>query len=1182
MNDGTSRRSFLAWSGAAAGATVSAQLLGPLAAEAEPGTGPGPAAQKLADAALYMRRPADQCVLVLALWNMAPDFSVSPPVLKKLRKNETCYLAVEFGGVGSPAPQHVTEAAFPLQDDLDGSVQKHPPHKPPKVSQVGAVPVATRAAGKSRLAFVIPDSRLGTSAAHPLTIDTASLLDWLSFVLSVTGNAIAPFGLDAFGRGPTGLGAPVEPLKWQTGIEMPYGVVLSPPAYLSTGAVGPFTGSSVFINATDPVTHNGWTELWHTRLASKHLVIIGRLGALLVDENARDLRTVRAVWCTDSTFAQDVHDNKTHVTDNDPGFTGSLLYQDRYDIVRLSSDFTPASKGGPYKRSGTSQSGAPLASPFVPSSATVDRMMLTALGGWLDAEAHWDLPHATRNTHKKPKDPVEYNSSLIAWRHRLVQGRDSYVRVVRKGFLFPWGHRASLVTVTDREPTQVGNGVGAYLRQKTFIIVGQPTKSYGGAGDFAPHDGRRIPFQSVQALTLVTPDLKKPAHFLELKNQFNEDELVFQPMIDAKTPFQFHLRGFDWAGAPIDFRSPVVFIDDTVAYGDSSANKKLMDRVMFRWSHPAGKAEYPSIDLHNQRVSVAEPKNPDQPAGDTQLVITSFELGYDHPVDTGTGVLASASQPAFYPALHTMLVDMPQAKSASGNSVGQPTFEYEPDRYLTYGFQVKSKHGKVLNKGGVILRRVAATERKKITFRGDKSGGAVTPNLGLDGFSREIGPLSAAQATLASDMVALAKGTFNPQSVFDGVDAKILGGIELQAILKQVNFGDGNNDQALQLTSIEKHNPHRIVTTLDWHPVIQDGGPRLPKSSSPVITIFKVSTSPDPASDSMDLNAVIVTSLDPNVPSVTTVVGQIRDFEIDLFGDSGPTYFIRIPFDSLTFHARTGHKTDVQVQISDEGIQFQGALSFVQDLATYLNFDGSGLVINTAGSAITAVLTLSIPTIGLGVFALENLAFSAGVAIPYNGDPVRFDFAFCSRDNPFQLEIMMFTGGGFVGLGVGADGVELLEFSFDFGLGYSIDVGVASGQVSLVGGVYFESQTLPSKKQDVQLTAYVKASGGVSALGIVSVSVELYLSLGYESVGGQSSLIGTAEMSISVHVLFFGATIGFSISESFGGSGTSSNAIGAAHPAALEPHPSNHFGDSMTQDNWTDYCASFALIGVGD
>jgi hypothetical protein len=349
-----------------------------------------------------------------------------------------------------------------------------------------------------------------------------------------------------------------------------------------------------------------------------------------------------------------------------------------------------------------------------------------------------------------------------------------------------------------------------------------------------------------------------------------------------------------------------------------------------------------------------------------------------------------------------------------------------------------------------------------------------------------------------------------------------------------------------------------------------------------MITIFKVSTSPDPAPDSMDLNAVIVTSLDPNVPSTTTVVGQIRDFEIDLFGDSGPTYFIRIPFDSLTFHARTGRKTDVQVQIADEGIQFQGALSFVQDLANYLNFDGSGLVINTAGSAITAVLTLAIPSIGVGVFALENLAFSAGVAIPYNGDPVRFDFAFCSRDNPFQLEIMMFTGGGFVGLGVGADGVELLEFSFDFGLGISVDIGIASGQVSLVGGVYFESQTLPSKKQDVQLTAYVKASGGISALGIVSVSVEFYLSLGYENVGGQSSLTGTAEMSISVHVLFFGGTVGFSVSEKFGGSDTSGDALGAAGPDALESHPSNHFGDAMTQQDWTDYCAAFALIGTGD
>ena len=147
-------------------------------------------------------------------------------------------------------------------------------------------------------------------------------------------------------------------------------------------------------------------------------------------------------------------------------------------------------------------------------------------------------------------------------------------------------------------------------------------------------------------------------------------------------------------------------------------------------------------------------------------------------------------------------------------------------------------------------------------------------------------------------------------------------------------------------------------------------------------------------------------------------------------------FFIQIPFDSLTFLATSGKKTDVDVQISDGGVQFKGALSFVQDLADYLSFAGSGLVIDTSGAAITATLKLAIPSLTVGVFSLTNLAFDAGVAIPYNGDPVRFEFSFCTRDDPFALTIMIFTGGGFVGIGIGADGVELLEFSFDFGLGY--------------------------------------------------------------------------------------------------------------------------------------------------
>jgi hypothetical protein len=349
----------------------------------------------------------------------------------------------------------------------------------------------------------------------------------------------------------------------------------------------------------------------------------------------------------------------------------------------------------------------------------------------------------------------------------------------------------------------------------------------------------------------------------------------------------------------------------------------------------------------------------------------------------------------------------------------------------------------------------------------------------------------------------------------------------------------------------------------------------------------------------MDLHAVIITSLDPTLPSTTSVVGQIREFNLNLFG-TGSTYFILIPFDSLTFRSQSGQKTDVQVQVNSGGIQFQGPLSFVQDLASYLSFDGSGITINTAGPAITADLTLAIPNITVGIFALDNIAFSAGVTIPYNGDPVSFNFAFCSVENPFQLEILIFTGGGYVTLTIGAHGVQELSIGFDFGFGYSIDIGIASGQVSLTGGITYTSQQL-AIGQDVTLTAYIQAGGGLSCLGVVSVSVQLYLGLTYHTLEGQSSLSGTAMLTISVHVLFFGFDVGITMTETFAGhddNGSTGAHLRHAHLAKLnaarakaiaakadvvpafvaDPTEPNTFGGTLTSDDWAAYCSSFAVV----
>ena len=72
-------------------------------------------------------------------------------------------------------------------------------------------------------------------------------------------------------------------------------------------------------------------------------------------------------------------------------------------------------------------------------------------------------------------------------------GRDHYVKVVYKGYLFPMGHRASLVKVTERKfmPMAAAAGLGialpdvpfvAYLKQHMYIVVQQHEREYSPEG----------------------------------------------------------------------------------------------------------------------------------------------------------------------------------------------------------------------------------------------------------------------------------------------------------------------------------------------------------------------------------------------------------------------------------------------------------------------------------------------------------------------------------------------------------------------------------------------------------------------------------------------------------------------------------------------------------------------------
>jgi hypothetical protein len=1179
-------------------------LLGPMSLDAASHTLGG-----TPDFGILVRRAADQCVLTIAFWNCSPTFTSTPSTFQAVNAAKPSYMTVTPGMVGryldsrlnkfdSLAPQNIIETSFPIVsaglDKAGKSEQLGNPGKsirPTSTSPLGQPgTVAAAPAGPSTLAFIIPADMLGANAIDPLLMDTDSLLTWTGLHLSVVPQAVPP--ITAVSQAPhITYKTAKAPSVTQTSIEMPFNLLISPPEVASPIVSRPptITPFNVFVNATDPVTAGAWTEIWHTRMAAAHSVLNNRpatnagpdavIGTFVtvIDETTRDLMTVRAVWCLDEGFTTKYRANATEPPGDVPGdaeiLHPSLRFTDRFDIVRLSSDFTPAKSGGPLGRVAQGQPA------FIPSPATVDRLMLSSLGGWLQADGHWDLAHARG---------ADFNSSLLSWRHRAAQGRDSYVRVVRKGYLFPWGHKASLITITERQVNDYHGHPGAYMRQKTFIVVAKPIMTYGGSGDFAPHGGTAIPFTSVESVTLITPPIAETASYTARQGA-TDTELCFQPQLADGSPFLFHMRGTDWAGAPIDFHSPVVWFDDTVSYGDGSKNATIRNQAITNWNTPTP----PSITLHGQRVSLAKPSK----VGDTQFVVSSFQLVAAKPTSGTTSQhLINASHPAFYPQMGTVTVNHPELGTAAGEKVAGSVFVYNETYYLKHGFGGG-------NPGALLLSTAPSAGPSALKFKSDHSGGSITPNISIDHISRAIGPASGSEAQVS-------QGEFHPKTVFaaSGANAaKLLGGITLGSIIKEALFSgatDADNSETLTITTTEIETPHHIRTVVDWHPQITLGGPM---GATDLFQPFQGgdpgNTSDDPVANAMDLHAVIITSLDSTMPSSTSVVGQIREFNLNLFGTDASTYFILIPFDSLTFRSQSGQKTDVQVQVNSGGIQFQGPLSFVQDLASYLSFDGSGITINTAGPAITADLTLAIPNITVGIFALDNIAFSAGVTIPYNGDPVSFNFAFCSVENPFQLEILIFTGGGYVTLTIGPHGVQELSFGFDFGFGYSIDIGIASGQVSLTGGITYTSQQL-AIGQEVTLTAYIQAGGGLSCLGIVSVSVQLYLGLTYQNVAGKSSLVGTATLTISVHVLFFGFDVGISMSETF--AGHDDNGSGGAHlrhaahlaklnaartkaiaakadvVPAFTPDPTepNTFGGTMTSDDWAAYCSSFAVVSA--
>ena len=119
------------------------------------------------------------------------------------------------------------------------------------------------------------------------------------------------------------------------------------------------------------------------------------------------------------------------------------------------------------------------------------------------------------------------------------------------------------------------------------------------------------------------------------------------------------------------------------------------------------------------------------------------------------------------------------------------------------------------------------------------------------------------------------------------------------------------------------------------------------------------------------------------------------------------------------------------------------------------------------------------------------------------------------------LTVLCFGGGGYLLVSVGLHSLQSLTASFDFAGELALDLGIASGGVSVEAGITF-TYVATGPQAGSTLTGFVRITGEVEVLGIISITIELDLSLSYHLT---NSATGTATLTVSVSVCFFSISV---------------------------------------------------------
>jgi F0F1-type ATP synthase membrane subunit b/b' len=979
--------------------------------------------------------------------------------------------------------------------------------------------------------------------------------------------------------------------QFETSIEAPFRLVISP------SKQGGWKHALKPVGAEE-AEHR--VELWHSRLG----VRVERGEEVHVSETTKFQRIIRAVWARDRETLK--MRNWQHSQEgrrpehNDLPFRMSLDGADRHILVRQSAETWLGDNS----------------EAIYPQPVDVEKLWLSSQGAWLDLHGSWKTDQYTLI-----KDPM---SAILTWDHIAPMGRDQYVRVTYPGYLYPFGHKAVLVKLTerkmkDRSPSLAG------LYMKKFIVVTEPVKRFAHPN---------LPLTKVQLEPLVTPTLDDPSG-----SPGDSQDSFFWPKIDFKR-YRFIMHCEDQEERPVRLMAPLVWVSDS--YPDlaniNTAYNEDSDR---------------NVGVYGQDVAFAEVAT----GGDTMLPTMNFEF------------MGEAKKGFSIPRLNTARVKIPSIEQLS--SVGEVDIKYF-QTYLDNGFDSPK------NSGEVWAEIVGVPPQ--LSFGGgkpsgsDRAGGFLQPDLTVAGLSRSKGTVG--------DLTSTAESKFDPAAFLGNAMPKLFGIVNLVDLLSTmgVNLSDAPNvvsealdriaslisdikriketveeavldadrlrvraagkaqslrDQAEQayqkaqqieqqttaavddiLNKLENlQNASLTTITADLQQPLQALGATLPlvEQAAPLLPplirqqLLNLSKRLRAIVESADIlddlfrffNGLGTSSLETSFrfewkPKLEPWPSQDHPF----LGITDTILHVEKDSLILAVDGRTNGKGEVGVEVLAELRDFALYLLPGETLVKF-KFDNLSFRSGSAGKAEVDVVLQEIEFVGLLSFVevLKDL-------IPFDGfsDPPYLDVTAEGLTAGFSLALPNIAVGVFnlSNISLGADvRVPFLGKAVTVGFNFCTRERPFALAVSFIGGGGWFAMRLSPDGLDVlelgleagamlsvdfgvasgsisamlgiymrlesdagSLTGYFRVRGEVDVLGLISASIELYLELIYHFETGK--MIGRARLTIKVEVLLFSISVTIEAERRFAGS--------AGDPS---------FADVMvledgTSPAWSEYCFAFA------